>query len=154
MRLLICGSRNWDDYRAILTALREIQKHATIDVVIEGEARGADTLARVAAEHLDIRVVRAPAQWPIHGLAAGPIRNQFMLDEGRPTHALAFSSMWWMGGTGDMVKRLETADVPVAKFRSMDDVNAWVRGEVGSIGTALWAAAPAGASGSPSECHP
>jgi hypothetical protein len=61
-------------------------------VVIEGEARGADTIAREEAEKLGLTVERYPADWARYGRAAGPIRNKQMLVEGRPDFVLAFSA--------------------------------------------------------------
>jgi hypothetical protein len=53
-----------------------------------------------------------PADWETHGRAAGPIRNQAMLDEGKPYLVIAF----WDGkskGTLDMISRATRAGVPV-----------------------------------------
>lgn len=127
MRLLICGSRNWENYTDILIALKAIKAKVDIECVIEGEARGADTLARVAAEHLNLAVLKFPADWEI-GKAAGSIRNQLMLNQGQPTHALAFSVLPDSGGTGDMVRRLQAANVPVAIFTNHQDLLTWLYG--------------------------
>jgi hypothetical protein len=48
MRVLICGSRDWTDAGLIHRELSSVQG---VDVVIEGEAPGADTLARRATRH-------------------------------------------------------------------------------------------------------
>lgn len=62
-----------------------------------------------------------PASWKRLGRAAGPIRNQRMLDEGKPTRALAFADdvmlmdgKWWptTPGTLDMVMRLRRSGIP------------------------------------------
>jgi hypothetical protein len=52
--------------------------------------RGADTLAGIIAEQIGLQVEVYPADWNRHGQAAGPIRNQQMLDQGRPDIVLAF----------------------------------------------------------------
>lgn len=88
MRLLICGSRAWTDGELILAELRKL---AGVAVVIEGEAPGADTLARQAAEQLGIPVLPFHADWDRYGRGAGPRRNQQMLDEGHPDLVVAFS---------------------------------------------------------------
>ena len=80
MRLLICGDREWKDRKAIDAIIAQFEP----DIVIEGEARGADKLARFAAEAAGIPVERYPADWTQHGKAAGPIRNTQMLREGKP----------------------------------------------------------------------
>ena len=78
MRLLICGSRHWTDAALILRELSALQG---VEVVIEGEAPGADTLAVAAARALGIPVLPFPAYWEREGRAAGPLRNQRLLDE-------------------------------------------------------------------------
>lgn len=86
MRLLICGGRDWTDRRTILFWIKSIKP----DLVIEGEAKGADTLARKAAESLSIAVKGYPAQWSLYGRSAGHIRNIQMLDSSQPDLVLAF----------------------------------------------------------------
>ena len=78
-RILICGDRNWTNFQLILDTLSKIQQERGIEVVIEGEAAGADTLGRLAAERLGIPVDKFPALWRTYGLKAGPIRNRQML---------------------------------------------------------------------------
>jgi hypothetical protein len=110
MRLLVCGSRDWTleaPIRARILALMPT-------VVIEGEARGADSLARKVAQELGILVEPYPADWARHGRTAGPIRSQEMLVKGKPDLVLAFSShLETSRGTLDMVNRAKRAGVPV-----------------------------------------
>ena len=82
MRVLACGSRAWEGGALVLETLRGLEG---VEVVIEGEAPGADTLAREAALQLGFPVMAFPADWEKHGRAAGPLRNQRMIDEGTPT---------------------------------------------------------------------
>lgn len=86
MKLLICGDRNWSDGNAI----RDVIKQFNPSTVIEGEAKGADTLARLSAETMGIDVMRFPADWQKYGRAAGPIRNSQMLKEGNPDVVVGF----------------------------------------------------------------
>ena len=55
----------------------------------------------------------AEADWAKHGRKAGPIRNQRMIDEGRPDLVVAFP-----GGTGtaDMVERARVAGIRVIEI--------------------------------------
>jgi hypothetical protein len=83
-----------------------------IDVVIEGEARGADTMGRLAAEDFGIPVLKFPANWGVYGKVAGPIRNRQMLSEGRPDLVLAFhNDIANSRGTKDMVKAAMKAGI-------------------------------------------
>jgi hypothetical protein len=109
-RVLICGSRNYNE----LSSVREFlaRNIDSIECIIEGGARGADRCARMAAESLGIPVITFEADWKQYGKRAGPIRNQLMLDAGNPHYVLAYP-MPDSIGTWDMMKRAEKAGVPV-----------------------------------------
>jgi hypothetical protein len=84
MRVVVTGSRDWRDGRAIQRALAALIDRAPVTIV-HGDARGADRLADHAAHVLErwgYRVERFPADWRTHGRAAGPIRNRQMLEAG------------------------------------------------------------------------
>lgn len=116
MKILICGSRGWHDAEPIETVL------AGYDVisegmnqrltVIQGGARGADALAKSLATQSGFDVVTVPADWDKHGKAAGPIRNQQMLDEQEPDVVWAFRSSGKSNGTDDMIKRSVMRNIP------------------------------------------
>jgi hypothetical protein len=81
-----------------------------IDAVIEGDARGADRMAGEWARNHRVENIKFCADWEKLGRKAGPIRNQLMLDEGKPDLVVAFP-----GGrrTADMVRRARAAGVEV-----------------------------------------
>lgn len=108
MRILVCGSRHFQDY----DLLKEVLDAYSITCIIEGEARGADTLARLYGERHGIPVSRFPADWKTYGRAAGPIRNTQMLREGKPELVIAFRGPN-SRGTQDMINQAEKANVPV-----------------------------------------
>lgn len=82
MRVLVCGSRDWTNYDAVVSALTDLPgEHGPITVV-HGDARGADHDADVAARYLGFAVERHPAKWRTHGKRAGFLRNIEMLDSG------------------------------------------------------------------------
>lgn len=112
MKLLVCGSRTWADDLTVIDAILGIiaGSQETEFIVIEGGAAGADQAGARAAGLLGIPVCEYPANWSLHGRAAGPIRNQQMLDQ-HPDLVLAF----WDGqspGTRDMLHRAAAAGVP------------------------------------------
>lgn len=84
-----------------------------ITSMIAGGARGADTMARHLAHAWNVRFRAFAADWKTHGRAAGPIRNQRMLDEGKPDLVVAFPGG---RGTADMVRRARAAGVPVMEI--------------------------------------
>lgn len=132
VRVLVCGSRGWTDRRLISTVLGGILQNAIMDfctlVVIEGCCpTGADFYAHhfldgpcvtpsggTHASHPSVKHEHYPALWGTHGKAAGPIRNQQMLDEGRPNFVLAFhDDLVHSKGTKDMVNRAKEAGLIV-----------------------------------------
>lgn len=86
MKVLVCGSRLFEDYNLLRTVLDGFD----ISEIIHGAARGADTLGGRYAEAHSIPVTSYPAIWDLHGKRAGPIRNGRMLKEGKPDMVVAF----------------------------------------------------------------
>lgn len=117
-RVLICGSRGWVESHPIY---REIYWLEPGDVVIHGGAAGADSIAGSAAERSGLTVEVYPADWRAHGKAAGPIRNQRMVDEGKPDRVVAFRMPGESRGTDDMVRRARAAGIPVTIIGPEDD---------------------------------
>ena len=107
MRVLFCGSRYFNDRELMV---REFDRLPSADlVVIHGVAwNGADKLADTIALERGLHVEGYPADWKTHGKAAGPMRNQRMLDEGHPDLVLAFP-LQGSKGTWDMVNRARKA---------------------------------------------
>lgn len=120
MRVLICGDRNWTNAKFIVDVLTIIHKSAPVDVVIEGEARGADRFGALAARMIGLpenRILKFPANWTKHGKAAGPIRNRQMLTEGKPDLVLAFhNDIANSKGTKDMVRCAMKAGIETRVF--------------------------------------
>ena len=110
MKVLVCGDRNWTDEAKIKKRLKKFKDPIT---VIQGGARGADSLAGVVASNLGFDVVEVPAEWETYGRAAGPIRNQVMLDMD-PDLVIAFhSDLDNSKGTADMVRRSRKKGIAV-----------------------------------------
>jgi len=111
LRVLVCGDRNWSDGALVLSTLSGL---GPLSVVIHGACRGADLLGEAAARRLGVPVLPFPALWDVHGRAAGPIRNQRMLVEGRPDLVVAFHDhLSESRGTRDMLARARSAGVRV-----------------------------------------
>lgn len=123
MRVLVCGGRDYGYKLVDNKKVRDIKIiNFAIDTIksfeptflIHGGTRGGDEMAIFAAECLVVPIKCFPANWDYHGRAAGPIRNQQMLDEGKPDLVVAFP-----GGTGtaDMVRRARKAGVEVVEVK-------------------------------------
>lgn len=108
-RALVYGSRTWIDRAAIQEFVDSLPDGS---VVIHGGADGADSLAGMAAAKRGLQVEVYRAKWFEYGKAAGPIRNQQMIDDGKPTVARGYRRGFHSPGTDDMTRRLERADIP------------------------------------------
>lgn len=113
MRVLVCGGRKYWNEEAVFSTLHGLaEKHGWL-TVIQGGADGADLLAREWAQLCYHGLVTVRADWAAHGRAAGPIRNQQMLDSAKPDLVVAFPGG---NGTADMVRRARAAGVPVLEI--------------------------------------
>lgn len=142
MRILVCGGRDFanpipydhspenksamDEYRFVMDELNKIVNEKstlynpddnwlpTDITIISGEADGVDSAATDFAVVNYTQYKGFPADWKTHGKAAGPIRNQQMLDEGKPDLVIAFPGG---NGTADMVRRARKAGVEVREIK-------------------------------------
>ena len=113
MRLLVTGGRDFMDRDAVFAALDAANHKRTIKVLIHGAARGADTLSGEWAKERGIECAVFPISsqdWKTLGNRAGPIRNQRMIDQGKPDGVIAFPGG---RGTADQVTRARLARLPV-----------------------------------------
>lgn len=99
-RVLVTGSRNWKGRDAVFAALQEHLGGELHGVVVHGDCpTGADHMAQ---QWVDLQpglvAERHPADWGAHGKAAGPIRNQQMVDLGADV-VLAFPHLDSRGTT-------------------------------------------------------
>lgn len=119
MRVLVCGGRDFTDASMLWGALDRLLNPEGEPlpppghVLIHGGARGADLLADAWAIANWVDVDMHPADWRAYGKGAGHIRNQRMLDEGKPDLVVAFPGG---RGTADMVRRARKAGVTVKEI--------------------------------------
>lgn len=111
-KVIVCGGRAYANRKRLFEVLDAIHQTLGISEVIQGGATGADALAKEWALDRGVAMTECKANWKKHGLAAGPIRNQSMLDRCMPTWVVAFP-----GGTGtaDMIHRSTVAGVAVVE---------------------------------------
>jgi hypothetical protein len=101
MKILVCGDRNWNDYNYISRILDPYKNK--IECLIEGGARGVDSLAAQWAIKNNIKLIEVKAEWDKYKKAAGPIRNREMLKY-RPDLVIAFhDNIEKSKGTKDML---------------------------------------------------
>jgi hypothetical protein len=122
-RILVCGGRDFNDRNLLINTLDRLcdergwnmepapdGNYLPDVLIISGKARGADTLAIDWAVVNWQPVEEYPAQWDQYGKRAGYIRNQQMLDEGKPDIVVAFPGG---RGTAMMVDIARKAGVEV-----------------------------------------
>lgn len=115
MRVIVCGGRDFDDVQAVWDGLDRIHNsEGRITALAHGGARGADYAAGIWAKSEPIPVYVFQARWKDEGRAAGPLRNQRMLDQFKPDVVIAFAGG---RGTADMVRRAEAEGVRVISMK-------------------------------------
>ncbi len=118
MRVIVCGSRKWNDRRTVEYRLAELPGDTTIVVGYNPEKdtpKGADRFAYQEAQKLGLAVEPHPARWDELGKRAGYVRNAEMADAGADL-CLAF----WDGlsdGTRHMMSIAEMRGIPVDVIR-------------------------------------
>lgn len=93
MRVLVCGGRDYKNRDRVDQVLNYLPKKDL--VIIQGNAPGADYLAKEWARENGVQCESYPADWQQYGRKAGYIRNKQMLEEGKPDLVIAFP-----GGAG------------------------------------------------------
>lgn len=110
-RVLVCGGRDYASQATAFGVLDMLSEDRCINAIIQGDCpTGADKLARMWCISRNHHFDRYPADWNTHGRSAGPIRNQRMIDEGKPDLVVAFPGG---RGTADMVRRARAAGIEV-----------------------------------------
>lgn len=126
LRPIVCGSRYYSDSKRLWFVLSDLDaKRGPFEVVIHGAARGADSLAMrwaqengkkqlpFQADWKNVKRIGAVVKYGDHGsydALAGHVRNQRMIDEGKPDACIAFAGHT---GTWDMVNRAREARLEV-----------------------------------------
>lgn len=110
MKLLVFGGRDYRDEAAAYAALDRANARREITIIIEGGCRsrgreqiGADYFAHKWAMERGVTCITEPARWSREGRAAGPLRNQRMIDTWEPDGAIGFPGG---KGTEDMARRV------------------------------------------------
>ena len=139
MRILVCGGRGYgqinvnytvgqiakykEQLEEFIQALREFSfgvcylrdnffPNDEEVTFVTGMAYGADQLPLYWEYLPNVTVEKYPPKWDEHGKAAGPIRNQQMLDTGVDL-VIAFPGG---NGTADMVRRAKKAGIEVLQI--------------------------------------
>lgn len=111
MNVLVFGGREYADQLAVMRALDKINQNSPITWLITGSAKGADLFGERWAKSRGVNYAGIPAKWKLHGKAAGPFRNQEMMELPIPVEA----AVGFPGGRGtaDMATKLEAAGIKI-----------------------------------------
>ena len=112
--VLVSGKRDFNKFEELQKTLDDILKENRDEVtIVHGEARGTDAMAGRYAAFRQFENKCFRAQWFRYGKAAGPMRNQQMVDfvkEQKKKVAVFF----WDGkspGTGDCLKKCRAENI-------------------------------------------
>jgi hypothetical protein len=78
MKIIIAGSRNFNDYNLLKTSCDNLLTQFTNIEIVSGTARGADKLGEKYAREKGYDIKEFPANWDKFGKSAGYIRNDEM----------------------------------------------------------------------------
>lgn len=125
-RILVTGSRDWADHHVVDAAILDLCNWYPIDwdevVIVHGNCpTGADKMADEFALDTGISVERHSADWKKYGRAAGPKRNQQMVDAGADI-VLAFKNPG-SRGTQDCINRATKAGLIVKVYEPQNQTN-------------------------------
>ena len=123
-RVIICGSREFDDYDLLKEKCDLILSRKAADptekiVIVSGCARGADRLGEKYAEEKGYEVLRYPADWDRYGKSAGYRRNKQMAEVANACIAF-FSSVAENKGTKNMVSLARNINLLVREVKEED----------------------------------
>lgn len=132
-KVLVTGDRNYNDRETISYTLKSLLNQENSELykwkgsnitLIEGECRGADLITteiflQIAKEYLklDFKVERYPVtkeDYCLYGRKAPILRNQKMINEGKPDIVIAFhKNVENSKGTKDTINRALNKKLPV-----------------------------------------
>jgi hypothetical protein len=120
-RVLVTGDRNWFCLSLAERIIRRlIDRYGRDLIVVHGAARGVDSAFDSACALNDIVRAPYPADWLLQGKAAGPRRNQAMVDAGADFCIAVHRNLASSKGTKDCVRRCLKAGIPVWLIDSED----------------------------------
>ena len=119
IKVVVTGGRKFADARLVFRTLDKIHSEKPISLLIEGGALGADRLCRNWAIQNSVPYRTFPPDWDNFKRAAGHIRNQQMIDEGKPDFAVAFPGG---PGTRSMISKLKKAKIPTLNLHEQGSI--------------------------------
>jgi hypothetical protein len=100
MRIIIAGSRNFNDYeflkQMVLPTIKLHKEGRNVKdfEIISGCASGADSLGIKFAEEMGYKLTKYPADWDAYGKSAGYIRNIEMAEYAKQDDYSCLIAFW------------------------------------------------------------
>lgn len=107
LSVVVAGSRSISEYvstegAGVLVANAIEESEFAVNEVVSGTARGVDQVGEKWADKRGISIEHFPADWDEHGRAAGPIRNQEMVEYADAVVAVHVGAS---KGTADLIEK-------------------------------------------------
>ena len=114
MRIIIAGSRSFNNYDLLAKVMDKVTANLDAVTIVSGAARGADTLGERWANEHNHTIISMPADWERFGKSAGYRRNEEMA-----TIADGLVAFWdgQSRGTKHMIDIMKAANKPVRIIR-------------------------------------
>ncbi len=123
---IVCGGRDFNQPFMFITVMNYFVNKYKIDNIVEGGAKGADRMAKFYAEEQGINCYEEKPDWKKYKKAAGPIRNEYMLNNYPINLVIGFK-----GGTGTMhmINYAKANKVPCFWASHENKLINWLTGE-------------------------
>ena len=112
---IVCGSRYYSP--ELSQHMPRVMREHAPELIIQGGARGADSVAAHYAREFGIPCIKVEADWASHGGRAGPMRNREMLRRlmtyGTDVAVIAFPGGIGTAGMVNMAKKARVKVISV-----------------------------------------
>ena len=119
-RVVIAGSRNFNDYEMFASIVGEFLKPICEEyemIIVSGHCSGTDLMGERYAKENGYEVEIYPAEWKKYGRSAGPKRNKQMVDAA--DFAIAFPGVNGKG-TYSMIQYAKQKGIPIKIYQIFD----------------------------------
>lgn len=120
LRILVTGCRRWDDVGAVRHVLLQTWSRlgpnvpaSEVTIVTGACPTGADAIAEKWAHMVGAKIEQHPANWGESGAAAGPMRNELMVNAGADICVAFWTGSTKGSGTHDCFTRAARAGIPI-----------------------------------------
>ena len=117
IKILVTGGRNFADKDLLWAYLDKLHRRHKRIAILHGECHTTTNADKLSGEWADSRGMphfKCPANWIYYDKAAGPTRNEWMIDIFKPDLIVACPGK---AGTKDCISRAENRGIKVVKLK-------------------------------------